>query len=254
MLKNLLRALGLAPEPPAPPPPPAAPAGQPDYKAAWDEAARAGAEDAVLTGASPDFFEFAGRKDADLLGRYLSGGETVLNIGCGVGRVERYLAPRVRELWAVDVSAEMLRRARERLAGLSNVHLREVGNREFLASFEDGRFDLVFSFLVLQHLEKEDAFLYLRDAFRVLKPGGLLVTQFPNLLHPGYTRAFVEGAEVAARSPGRVRAFTESEVRHLLTALGFGIAELWLGGHDDPTAEIYVAARKPVPAGGAPGA
>ena len=49
--------------------------------------------------------------------RYLRGGETVLNIGCGVGRVERYLAPRVGELWAVDVSGEMIRRARERLAG-----------------------------------------------------------------------------------------------------------------------------------------
>ena len=28
----------------------------------------------------------------------------VLNIGCGVGRVDKYLAPRVRELHAIDVS------------------------------------------------------------------------------------------------------------------------------------------------------
>jgi hypothetical protein len=78
-----------------------------------------------------------------------------------------------------------------------------------------------------------------------LKPGGALVTQFPNFLSPVYTRAFVEGSGVAERSPGRVRASTEAEVRHVLALAGFEIAELWLGGHGDQTAEIYVAGRKP---------
>lgn len=239
MRRLLRRLLGIAPEPPAPPPP----TDGPNYKAAWNEAAVAGAEDAILTGASAEEFEATGASDAAIVGRYLRGAESVLNIGCGIGRVERYLAPLVGELWAVDISGEMIRRAHERLAGIGNVHLREVGNREFLSGFEDGRFDLVFSFLVLQHLEKEDAFLYLRDAFRVLKPGGFLVTQFPNFLSEAYTRAFVEGSTVAARSPGRVRASTEAEVRHTLGLLGFEIQELWFGGHhgDD---EIYLAARK----------
>jgi SAM-dependent methyltransferase len=235
----LRRLLGIAPEPPPPPS-----SDGPDYKAAWNEAAAAGAEDAILTGASSDFFEFAGQKDADIVRRFLRGGEAVLNIGCGVGRLERYLAPDVRELWAIDVSGEMIRRARERLAGLANVHLREVGNRDFLSGFESERFDLVFSFLVLQHLEKEDAFLYLRDAFRVLKPGGFLVAQFPNFLSEAYTRAFVDGSTVAERSPGRVRASTETELRHTLGILGFEIRELWLGGPNGDS-EIYLAARKP---------
>jgi SAM-dependent methyltransferase len=170
----------------------------------------------------------------------------VLNIGCGVGRVERYLAPLVRELWAVDVSGEMIARARRRLEGLANVHLREVANDEFLRSFEDGRFDVVFSFLVLQHLEKEDAARYLRDAFRVLRPGGVFVGQFPNHLSPEYTTAFFEGLDLASRSPGRVRTYTEPEVRHTLATLGFTVEELRYGGDHGTSAEIYVAARKPV--------
>ena len=145
----------------------------------------------------------------------------------------------------MDISGEMLRLARKRLEGLSNVHLREVGNRDFLSSFEAERFDLVFSFLVLQHLEKEDAFLYLRDAWRVLKPAGALVTQFPNYLSPVYTRAFLDGVAAARRSPGRVRASTEPEVRHISAILDCEIADLWYGGHGEATAEIYVAARKP---------
>ena len=238
---RVARLLGISA--PAPPPIPAPEPG-PDYKAAWNEAAAKGAVDAVLTGSSEDFFEYAGRRDAEVVARYLPADAAVLDVGCGVGRVERYLAPRVRELWAIDVSAEMLRLARERLAGVSNVHLREVGNREFLASFEDRRFDVVLSFLVLQHLEREDAFLYLRDACRVLVLGGALVTQFPNLLSAAYARVFVDGAAVADRSPGRVRAYTEAEARRVLELAGFEIEEVWLGGVDDPTDEIYVVGRK----------
>lgn len=216
--------------------------GQSDYKATWNGEAHRDAHDAILTGATPESFERTGQSDAELLARHLRGDDAVLNIGCGVGRVDKYLAPRVRELCAIDVSGEMIRLAGKRLAGLPNVRLREVGNREFLAAFEAGRFDLVFSFLVLQHLEREDAFLYLRDAHRVLKPGGRLVTQFPNYLSPEYTRAFVGNADAPARSPGRVRAYTEAEVRHTLATAGFEITELWYGGHEGRPDEIYVAA------------
>ena len=243
MRRALSRLLGIAPPPPQAPPlelPRKA-----DYKGAWNEAARVNAADSVLTGASPDTFEATGRSDAALVARHLPREAAVLDIGCGIGRVERYLAPLVRELWAIDVSGEMLRRAAARLAGIPNVHLREVGNGEFLSFFESGRFDLVFSLLVLQHLEREDAFLYLRDAHRVLTAGGVLVTQFPNFLSPVYSRAFVEGAGVADRSPGRVRAFTEAEVRQVVTLAGFEVLETALGGHSEPTAEIYVVARKP---------
>ena len=205
------------------------------------------AHDAILTGSTAESFESTGRTDAETIRRYLRDDAVVLNIGCGVGRVEKYLAPHVAELWAVDVSGEMIARARERLAALPNVHLREIGNQEFLRAFGDERFDLVFSFLVLQHLAREDAYLYLRDAFRVLKLGGVLFVQFPNLLSPEYTRSFLEGVEVKERSPGRVRFYTEVEVRHLLRTLGFEIAELWLASGEKGDTEIYVAARKRLP-------
>jgi SAM-dependent methyltransferase len=217
-----------------------------DYKENWNWEAHRGAHEAILTGATAESFERTGQSDADLVARYLRGDDVVLNIGCGVGRVEKYLAPRVRELHAIDISGEMIRQAGARLAGLTNVRLREVANREFLSAFEAASMDLVFSFLVLQHLEREDAFLYLRDAHRVLKPDGRLLTQFPNLLSAEYTRGFLENAEAFPRSLGRMRAYTEPEVRHLLGMAGFEVTELWYGGHhEDRPAEIYVAAVRP---------
>jgi SAM-dependent methyltransferase len=216
-----------------------------DYKSAWNQAARQDAQDAILTGSTAESFERTGETDAAMVRQYLRGRDAVvLNIGCGVGRVERYLAPHVAQLHGVDISGEMIARARVRLADFPNVHLREIGNAEFLIGYEAERFDLVFSFLVLQHLEREDAFHYLRDAYRILKPGGVLFLQFPNFLSPEYTRAFLAGADVAARSPGRVRFYTEVEVRHLLAVLGFQVAELWLASGERRDTEIYVAARR----------
>ena len=48
---------------------------------------------------------------------------TALEIGCGAGRMTRHLAEIFGEVHAVDVSGEMIAKARERLAGLDNVRL-----------------------------------------------------------------------------------------------------------------------------------
>jgi len=215
-----------------------------DYKSLWNDAARADAREAILTGATEETFERTGQEDALRIRGLLAdpASARVLNIGCGIGRVERHLAPLVGELFAVDVSGEMIRRARERLASFGNVVLREVASDEYLAFFPDGFFDLVFSLLVLQHVEKEDAFRYLEDARRVLRPGGILFVQFPNLLSPEYSHAFRSAIASRPRNPARVRPYVEAEVRHLVALAGFDPRELTVSGGSRGDAEIYVVA------------
>ncbi len=223
------------------------PGGANDYKATWNHEARIDAQDAVLTGATPEYFEGTARRDAERVRKHLGGRKdgSVLNIGCGIGRVDLYVAPHVRELCAIDVSGEMLARAKERLRGCPNVRFLEVGNCDYLAGFADGTMDLVFSYLVLQHLEKADAVKYMREAARVLKPGGFFVTQFPNYLSPEYEKILLDESDVADRSPGRVRPYTEAEVRRTLAVLGFEIVELSIEGGREGNAEIYVTAKTP---------
>jgi hypothetical protein len=85
----------------------------------------------------------------------------------------------------------------------------------------------------------------MREAARVLRPGGVFVTQFPNYLSPEYARVLLVESENAERSPGRVRPYTEAEVRQTLGVLGFEIVDLHLEFGSEGNAEIYVAAQTP---------
>ena len=93
---------------------------------------------------------------------------TVADLGCGTGRTAAALAPFVRQVVAVDASAEMLGAARERLQGTPNVDVRE-GTLE-AAPVGDGAVDLALLVLVLHHVG--DPAAVLKEARRVLAPGG----------------------------------------------------------------------------------
>lgn len=99
----------------------------------------------------------------------------VLEIGCGTGTLAVELAPLVAHVHAVDISEEMCRigRGRAEAAGVDNVtfHARPI---EDLAQFEDGSLDMVCAYSILHLLEDPEAAI--RQAFRVLRPGGSFVS------------------------------------------------------------------------------
>jgi SAM-dependent methyltransferase len=199
------------------------------YRGQWNAAARADALSAILAPpggrTTADHFEAMGRLDADWLREFVSAGSVVLDVGCGIGRIETYLAPHCARMCGVDVSDEMVRAARRRTAGIANVEFYRTSATD-LSVFPDGTFDFVFSYLVLQHLEYEDAFRALREIARVLKPTGLAVLQFPSLAAPTYACEFVRRAETGARHAVRVRVYTPDLATRLLALAGLKVERI----------------------------
>jgi len=110
-------------------------------------------------------------------GRGIGPEDTVVEIGCGIGRMTRALATRAARVTGIDVSAEMVDRARLALRDLPNVHLL-VGNGRDLGDVADGSADVVHSFIVFQHIpDPAITYAYVREIGRVLRPGGWTVFQ-----------------------------------------------------------------------------
>ena len=98
-------------------------------------------------------------------------GKDVLEVGCGTGLILRRIDPVARKAVGIDMSPGMLELARQRSLRV------EVASATDLP-FDDGSFDLTYSFKVLAHVEQIDTAL--SEMARVTRPGGRLFLEFYN--------------------------------------------------------------------------
>jgi len=111
-------------------------------------------------------------------------GKCMLDIGCGLGRMERGFCEMFGEVWGLDVSSEMVTQAIELNRAFENVKFVK-GNGHDLGIFPGEYFDFVFSYITFQHIpEKQIILNYLSEIHRVLKEGGV----FKVLLKKQWTR------------------------------------------------------------------
>jgi ubiquinone/menaquinone biosynthesis C-methylase UbiE len=188
--------------------------------------------------------------DLETIARRLQGrpGARVLDLGCGAGHLSFAVAPHVGSVVAYDLSSEMVdlvaNEAKRR--NLQNV-LTEKGYAEELL-FEDASFDWVCTRYSAHHWT--DILKALREARRVLKPGGgLIVVDICGSANPLLDTHF-QAIELL-RDGSHVRDYTPMEWRSMLTEAGFRVGgqlvwklpldfKAWVGRMKTPA--IYVKA------------
>lgn len=156
-----------------------------DYRRVWDGVSGDYKEARLAVCGTTDLAEYerSGIDTADAIVRNtaLQSTETVLEIGCGTGRIGLHLAPRCAKWIGADVSENMLEHARQALQAFPNVEFANLNGSD-LSGFGDAALDVVYCSAVFMHLDEWDRFRYVTEMFRVLKPGGRFYYDNFNLL------------------------------------------------------------------------
>ena len=97
-----------------------------------------------------------------------------LDLGCGIGRITKWMAYRCKKVYGIDISEEMIRLAnlrKEKFVKQNIVYYETDGST---IPYPENFFDFVFSYLVFQHMK---SWFMIKDNFdgvyKALKPGGI---------------------------------------------------------------------------------
>lgn len=135
-----------------------------------------------------EFYAF-GIVEREMLRYYgLTDKQYLIDIGCGSGRLSQALAKtHPGPYLGIDLVSSLVEHAR---LHADRPEWRFETVEKIAIPESDGVADMICFFSVLTHLLHEQSYLYLEEATRVLRPGGLIVLSFLEFLMPSHWAVF----------------------------------------------------------------
>ena len=229
----------------------------------WDRLAEHDAMWAILTdparrggGWTAEAFFATGVAEADrVMGAVRSAvphfspaGGIALDFGCGIGRLARAFGARFAHVVGVDISAAMLARAEACNPEKGRITY-VLGNPSGIP-LADASVDFAYSGIVLQHVPRSMQEGYVREFFRVLRPGGLAWFQTPGRHLRDLGNIFFGQVETTT-GPARIELhmFPRAAVEATVAAAGAKLVRVFADASCGADFEswAYLARRRPGP-------
>lgn len=198
--------------------------------------------------------------DIQCLAKYADAGEKVLDLGCGNGRLLGMLKDKRINYIGFDASEKLIEIAKK---NYPQADFRVGGS--LALPFPADFFDKIFSIRVLPHIpSKEFRLRFMKEARRVLKPGGLLILTAWNGYNLKNKKGFLPmvkncflkligkskldfGDALVLWNKKTLRYyhfFTKAELKRLTEEVGFNVKKIW----SEPS-DLYLIAQNPISTG-----
>jgi len=164
-------------------------------------------------------------------------GKIILDIGCGEGNLLFRLKDKFDELYGLDVAPSRLKEAEAKIKEIDPSKASKFkfieGNADSPLPFPNESFDVITCIAVMEHVY--DIFSLVKEMFRVLKPGGYVVAEVPNIAYLKHRISLLLGLLPVTSSPynwkevgwdgGHIHYFTMKKFSLLFSSQGFRIEE-----------------------------
>jgi 2-polyprenyl-3-methyl-5-hydroxy-6-metoxy-1,4-benzoquinol methylase len=139
---------------------------------------------------------------------------SLLEVGCGEGRGVEVLSQHASDYLGLDKIEEVIHQLTEKFP---HIKFRQAVIPPF-HDIADHSFDRVVSFQVIEHIQNDE--LFLKEIYRVLKPGGFAMISTPNIKH------------TLSRNPWHVREYTVDQLKTLCENIFDQVVTKGIGGND----------------------
>jgi ubiquinone/menaquinone biosynthesis C-methylase UbiE len=154
----------------------------------------------------------------------------VLDYGIGKGHLAPHLLSQSDlELRAIDFSKETVDNINKQFGGMPNFKGCFLV-QGFPSPFSENEFDVVMLIEAIEHLTDDYLLPTLKEAYRILKPGGSLVITTPNNEDLRTRNVMCPDCGCVFHRVQHVRSFTASSLDGLVA--GFGFSKIFCGGTD----------------------
>lgn len=141
-------------------------------------------------------------------------GKKILEIAPGFGRITQFLSILASELIVIDLNPLCIQKTKEKMGHHVLAYL--VNDGKSLKGVRDNSQDLVFSFDSFVHMHANVSEEYVKEIYRVLKPGGHAFIHH-SWIYQGSDNSFENSAGRANMTPEIFKSFVESNNMEIIS-------------------------------------